>query len=139
MEENKEYVPVLELGEDNNPTALSLASGIYRVLDRRNADDLKLLHVGAQIDLTDYFVICSAKSSTHLRALADEVEYRIGLAGEKPMSREGRGDGNTWVVLDYGNVMLHVFTPDARKFYNLDRLYPDAEEIKVEPEAENEV
>jgi len=134
MEEEKEYCPVLETGEDGNAEPLSLAKGIYRVLDRRNADALKLLSVGGQINLTDYFILCNAKSSTHLRALADEVEYRLGLAGQKPLSREGKGDGDSWIVIDFGCVMVHIFTPEARQFYNLDRLYPDAGKIEVEPE-----
>jgi len=138
MEETTEYRPELELNEAGVPTALSLATGIYKVLDRRNASDLKLLHVGEDNSLTDYLVICNATSSTHLRALADEVEYRLGLCDVNVNNRDGKGDGNSWIVLDFITVMVHVFTPDARKLYNLERLYPDAEAVEVVIEENND-
>ena len=65
-------------------------------------------------------------------ALADEVEYRLSLSGVKPDNREGRGGGNSWIVLDYGSVMVHIFTGEARRFYELDRLFPDAEKINAD-------
>lgn len=136
MEEMKEYVPTVEKNEKGVPTALSLATAVYHVLDRRKGENLTVEFVGDQIDLTDYFVICTASSTTHVRALADEVEYRLGLAGIKVDNREGKGDGNNWIVLDFINVMVHIFTPDARKQYNLEKLYPDAQKVEIAPEPE---
>ena len=134
MEENKEYRPTLALNEKGVPAALDLAAAIYHVLDRHKADNITVEFVGDQINLTDYFVICSAKSNTHVRALADEVDYRLGLAGVKVDNREGKGDGNSWIVLDYINVMVHIFTPEARQQYNLEKLYPDAKKVEIGPD-----
>ncbi|MBQ2513265.1 MAG: ribosome silencing factor [Clostridia bacterium] len=128
----EEYRPAVAFGEDGVADARSLALAAGEVLDRRNGKDISVLFVGSKINLTDYFVICSGGSETHVRALADEVEYRLSLSGVKPDNREGRGDGNSWIVLDYGSVMVHIFTGEARRFYELDRLFPDAEKINAD-------
>lgn len=131
MEEKKstaeELKLELELDENGVPIPVSLAKAVCAVLDNRNGIDIAAIKVGDKIDMADYFVLCTAKSTTHVRALADEVEYRLGLCGVKPDRSEGRGEGNSWMVIDYGNVLVHVFSRDARAFYNLDRLYSDAE------------
>ena len=114
---------------DGVPEPLSLAEEIYRVLDAHRGEDIAVLHVGSQIEIADYFVLCTATSTTHVRALTDEVEFRTSEAG---------GDKNSWMVLDYGSVMVHVFTRDARQFYNLDKLYSDTEKVEVSPRAEAE-
>ena len=134
MEETKEYRPSVEFGPDGRPVPRSLAEAAYHVLDRRNAEELTILYLGEDSGLTDYFVICSARSVTHGRALADEAEYRLSLAGVSPDNREGKGDGNSWIVIDYGNVMIHVLTDEARRFYNLERLWTDAERVTAAPE-----
>lgn len=112
---------------------LELAKEIYRVLDAHKGDDIAVLHVTDATDITDYFVLCSARSTTQVRSLTDELEFFIGERGVSPLASEGRGDKNSWMVIDYGCVIVHVFTRDARQFYNLDKLYSDAESIKVEP------
>ena len=71
--------------------------------------------------IADYYVICSARSSTHIKALADEVCYRLELEGVKELRVEGR-DGGTWVLVDFGSVIVHIFSKDAREFYKLERL-----------------
>ena len=129
--DNTEYRPNVELDESGIALPLSLASGIYNVLDRRKGKKLWVHSVSEKINYTDYIVLCTASSSTHVRSLADEVEYRLGLCGIKPDNREGKGDGNSWMVVDYGNVMVHIFTGEAREFYNLDRLFEDAEKVEV--------
>ena len=123
---------LVNITKDGIADARSLALAAGEVLDRRNGKDISVLFVGSKINLTDYFVICSGGSETHVRALADEVEYRLSLSGVKPDNREGRGDGNSWIVLDYGSVMVHIFTGEARRFYELDRLFPDAEKINTD-------
>lgn len=131
MEEKKnsaeEMKLELEFDESGVAVPASLAKAVCAVLDNRNGIDIAAIKVGDKIDMADYFVLCTAKSTTHVRALADEVEYRLGLCGVKPDRSEGRGEGNSWMVIDYGNVLVHVFSRDARAFYNLDRLYSDAE------------
>lgn len=106
----------------------ALAHAIFDVLDAKKAEDIKVLHVKDQTVITDYFVICSGRSSTQVKSLGGEVEFRIGERGVDPLHYEGR-DNNNWVVLDYGEVILHVFSRESREFYKLEKLYGDAEEI----------
>lgn len=103
------------------------------MLDAHRGEDIAVLRVGEKIDITEYFVLCTAHATTHVRSLTDEVEFKLGEAGVKPFASEGRGDKNSWMVLDYGTVMVHIFTRDAREFYNLDKLYSDTEKVEVAP------
>ncbi len=105
-----------------------LAHAIFDVLDEKKAEDIKVLHVRDQTVITDYFVICSGRSSTQVKSLGGEVEFKIGQRGVSPAHFEGR-DNNNWIVLDYSSVILHIFSRDSREFYNLEKLYGDAEEI----------
>lgn len=102
-----------------------LAAAIAEVLDNKKAKDVKVIKVGDKTIIADYFVLANGNTSTHVRSLADEVEYKLGLAGVQPIRAEGKG-GN-WRVLDYASVIVHVFDREAREFYNLDKLYTDFE------------
>lgn len=126
----------LKFAQDGTPEPISLAEEIYHQLDAHRGEDIAVLKVGDKIDLTEYFVLCTAHATTHVRSLIDEVEFKLGEAGVKPFAAEGRGDKNSWMVLDYGTVILHVFTKDAREFYNLDKLYSDTERVEVQPRVE---
>lgn len=123
----------LKFAADGTPDPRSLAEEIYHVLDAHRGEDIAVLRVGEKIDITEYFVLCTAHATTHVRLLTDEVEFKLGEAGVKPFASEGRGDKNSWMVLDYGTVMVHIFTRDAREFYNLDKLYSDTEKVEVAP------
>ena len=103
-----------------------LANAIAEILDNKKAKDVKIIAVGDKTIIADYFVLANGNSSTHVRSLADEVEYKLGLAGVEPLRMEGR-DGNNWRVIDYSSVLVHVFDREAREFYNLDKLYTDFE------------
>ena len=131
MDNEAVNIPKIKLDKNGRPESASLAEEIYRILDSKNGEDVAVIKVAEKTDLTDYFVIATAKSTTHVRALTDEVEYRVELAGIKPDRSEGRGNGNSWMVIDYGNVLVHVFSREAREFYNLDKLYSDAEKIEI--------
>ena len=104
--------------------AKTLAEAIAEVLDSKKARDIKVLYVEDKTVIAEYFVICTGNSTTQVKALAGEVEYRIGLRGVEPYGIEGRDNG-TWLVLDYSNVIVHIFGREAREFYNLDKLYED--------------
>lgn len=123
----------LKFAADGTPDPRSLAEEIYHVLDAHRGEDIAVLRVGEKIDITEYFVLCTAHATTHVRSLTDEVEFKLGEAGVKPFASEGRGDKNSCMVLDYGTVMVHIFTRDAREFYNLDKLYSDTEKVEVAP------
>ncbi len=98
-------------------------------LNNKKAKQLNALKIDDLTTLADYFVIATATSSTHVRALADEVEESLKEISVEPHHIEGRSTG--WIVLDYTSVIVHVFTPNEREFYNLDSMWSDAEEIDL--------
>ena len=104
--------------------AKTLAEAIAEVLDSKKGRDIKVIHVEDKTVIAEYFVLCTGNSSTQIRALAGEVEYRLEQREVKPYSVEGR-DNNSWLLLDYSNVIVHIFSREAREFYNLDKLYED--------------
>ena len=124
MMETTEKEPSLE-----GATSAELAEAIYEILDNKKARDLKILHVEKKTVIADYFVICTGNSSTQVKALADEVDYKTTLRGKAPTNVEGRGN-ISWVVVDFDNVIVHIFSREARDFYNLDKLYGDAPVVR---------
>lgn len=110
-------------------TAEELANAIYDILDDRKANDVKVLHVEKKTVIADYFVLCTGNSGTQVKALADEVEYKTTLRGKAPTNVEGK-DNTAWIILDYDNVIVHVFSREAREYYNLDKLYSGTVEVK---------
>lgn len=106
-------------------TPLELAKAIGEVLDNKKGHEVRILHVEEKTSIADYFVICTGNSGTQVKALAGEVDFKIEQRGIAADNVEGRGN-NTWIVLDYGNVVVHIFSREAREFYNLDKLYDDA-------------
>lgn len=130
--ENTQFSVTVEKDEQGFENSLSLAKAIYKVLDHKNGEDLAVMRVGDKIDLTDYFVLCTAQSNTHVKALTDEVEYQLEKIEIKSDRVEGRGSDNSWMVMDYGRVIVHIFSREMRAFYNLDKLYSDTERITVE-------
>lgn len=113
--------------------ALELAKKIARALDSKKAQELKLLKVEDLTVLADYFVIASGTSNTHVKALADEVDYQLSQAGIEPSKIEG-ADSKSWILMDYGSVVVHVFYPETRDFYALERLWADAEPVQLDLE-----
>lgn len=101
-----------------------------KTLDKKKANDISLLKVSNLTILADYFVICSASSSTQVKALADNIEDEFAKEGIHPSAREGKG-GTEWLLLDYGDVIIHIFYKEMREFYGLDKLWNDAEEIDI--------
>ena len=110
--------------------ARELAEIAAKALDGKKGKDIKLIRIDKITTLAEYFVICTGTSNTQINALGDEVEKELTLAGEEPLHREGYR-GGTWVLLDYGCVVVHVFMEETRKFYDLERLWSDAAEIDV--------
>ncbi len=108
----------------------TLAKFIVAILDSKKARDIKLLHVEKQTVIADYFVICTGMSRTQIRALADEVDFKLSHYGMTPLHVEG-ADSGIWVLQDYGYVILHVFTDEAREFYKLEKLYQDTTERDI--------
>lgn len=102
-----------------------------KALDNKKAENIKLLRVSDVTVVADYFAICTGTSNTHIKTLCDEVEKTLKEAGEEPGKIEGYRSG-TWVLLDFGCLVVHVFTDETRKFYNLERLWSDADEVRLD-------
>jgi ribosome-associated protein len=94
----------------------------------RKAIDLKVLHLEKISDFTDYFVICSGGSERQVQAIADAVQERLRLGQVRPLHVEGATRGQ-WVLLDYGDLVVHVFQEEPRRFYALERLWGDAPDV----------
>ena len=99
-----------------------------KALDSKKAYDIKILKVRDLTILANYLVIVSGTSTTQVKALADEVEFKLSQKGAEPKQVEGRQSSN-WIVLDYIDVVFHVFYTETREFYDLERLWQDGEEI----------
>jgi ribosome-associated protein len=112
-------------------TAKEAAVVAVKALDDKKALNLTMLEVRGVTTLAEYMILATGTSDTHLRALCDEVEKKMEEAGEKVWHREGyRGD--TWIVMDFSGVMVHVFTQEQRKFYDLERLWGDAPMVDLD-------
>ena len=98
-----------------------IAYAVTKALDEKKGMDIKLLKIDQVSTLADYFLICTGTSNTHVRTLCDFAEYTLEELGEPMLGREGHR-GNTWELLDYGTIVVHVFTEEAREFYSLERL-----------------
>lgn len=109
-----------------------LAIALARALDAKKARDIRVIRVHDLTTVTDYFVIATGTSTTHVGALADEADFQLGRQGVNVLRTEGH-DGKRWILLDYGSVIVHVFTQEAHDFYDLEHLWADGEPM---PESE---
>ena len=107
-----------------------VAYEVTKALDEKKGIDIKLLKIDKVSSLADYFLICTGTSNTHVKTLCDYAEYTMEQIGEPMLGREGHR-GNSWELLDFGTLVVHVFTEEAREFYSLERLWADAEEINI--------
>ena len=108
---------------------LELTKAIAKVLDKKKALDIKAIHITEYSIVADYFIVASGTSNTHVKSLADDLEYELKQQGVEPDHIEGRATG--WIFLDYGSVIVHVFTPESREYYNLERLWSDAQTVDL--------
>ncbi len=111
-------------------TPLESAMLLAKTLDSKKASDIKVLHTFELTTLADYFVICTATSSTQVKALSDICEKVMEDNGEQTHHIEGH-HGGTWLLMDFASVIVHIFMDEAREFYDLERLWKDAEEIDL--------
>ena len=111
-------------------TPKEIAYEVTKALDAKKGQNIKLLKIARVSSLADYFLICTGTSSTHVKTLCDAVEETMDEAGEPMLSREGHR-GGTWVLMDFGSLVVHVFTAEARKFYDLERLWQDGHQVNL--------
>ena len=111
-------------------SAKEVAALAAKALDAKMGEDIRLIGITDISTLADFFLICTATSSTHVKTLCDAVEEAMDEAGEPMGGREGHR-GGTWVVLDFGCVVVHVFTEETRAFYDLERLWQDGKQVSM--------
>ena len=102
---------------------------VVKALDDKKAFDIKVIKIDDLTRLGDYFIIASGSSSTQVKALADIVDEKLSENGIEPNHIEGKTSG--WILLDYGDVVIHVFSKDEREFYSLEKLWQDGKEIDI--------
>ena len=107
-----------------------LAVTLAKALDSKKGEDIKVLKTEELTTLADYFVLCTATSNTQVKAMSDACEAAAEKIGERPHHIEGHR-GGTWLLMDFSSVVVHVFTEEARKFYDLERLWGDAQEMDI--------
>ncbi len=108
-----------------------LMKQIVNAADDRKAQDISILKIDELTTLCDYFVICSGTSTPHVNAIYEEIDEKLSETGVHPASKQGVGNPG-WVLLDYGDVIVHIFNEASREFYSIERLWSDAEQINVE-------
>ena len=106
-----------------------LMENIVKVLDENKGMDIEALEITELTTVADYFVIATGTSSTHVRALTEDVEDALSKLGVEPDHIEGKATG--WILLDYGTVIVHIFTADMREHFNLEHLWADAKNADI--------
>lgn len=109
----------------NTEKAVKLAC---TALDEHLGEDLCVLHIGKRTTISDYFIVVTAKNENQMMALQDACEEVLGKEGLLPKRVEG-GKDSPWILLDYGDFVVHIFSKEHREFYNLERIWADAEEV----------
>ncbi|MBE7027312.1 MAG: ribosome silencing factor [Ruminococcaceae bacterium] len=104
---------------------------IAKCLDDKKGKKIVALEVGQLTSISDYFVIASGGSQTQVKALADNVTDKLAEQGIMPVHIEGYG-GGSWILLDYSDIVVHIFTDEMREFYDIERLWTDAKEITLD-------
>ena len=114
-------------------TSYEMAMVLARTLDSKKGEDIKVLKTEDLTTLCDYFVLCTATSKTQIKAMSDACEEEMEKRGEPAHHIEGHREG-TWLLMDFSSVVVHVFTDEARKYYDLERLWADAQEVSLAQE-----
>ena len=109
-------------------TTLDRAKQIAALIDNKKGEEVRVLQIGTLTTIGDYFVVATGTSTTQVKALADEVEEKLSAEGLEPKRIEGYQSAS-WILLDYYDVIVHIFLKEAREFYALERLWSDAPEI----------
>ena len=101
-----------------------------KALDSKKAEDIKVIKIKDLTIISDYFIIADGTSNTQTKALADEVEFKLKELGVEPRQVQGNNGGG-WIVMDYSDIVIHVFNKEQRDFYNLERLWRDGEDVDI--------
>ena len=113
-----------------NASSKDLARESARILIEKKGLNVRVFELLEKSPITDYYVNVTGRSSTQIASLADELSYKIGLMGREALRIEGKR-GNSWILVDYGDVIVNIFDKESREFYALDRLLPEGSEIDI--------
>ena len=125
MADTNEKIMIPENGKDRSAELARIA---ISALEDKKAEDVRVIDIGDVSVLADYFIIANGNNRTQVQAMADEVEQRLGRVGAEPKQIEGYQTGN-WVLLDFGDVIIHIFDAQNRLFYDLERIWKDGRQI----------
>lgn len=131
MSEMNEKKAASENTESGKEYSAGLAKIAIAALEDKKAEDVRVIDIADVSVLADYFIIASGNNRTQVQAMADEVEQRLGRAGAVPRQVEGYQAAN-WVLLDFGDVIIHIFDAQNRLFYDLERIWKDGTQIEPE-------
>lgn len=109
--------------------AVDILKNAVRILDEKRGKDITALRIAELSPMADYFLLATGNSLTHIRSLAEELEEGLSRLGREPRAVEGRATG--WILLDYGDVVVHVFTRESRECFKLEKLWADAPETDL--------
>ncbi|ADL07537.1 ribosome silencing factor [Thermosediminibacter oceani] len=112
-----------------NPKDVALLTA--KILSDKKAEDIVVLDISSISVIADYFVVATGRSSIHVKALADEVEEKLSEKGFKIMGKEGYEEAR-WILLDFADVVVHIFDEEAREYYDLERLWADAVKVDID-------
>ena len=127
-----------EEGEQTSTTVISpidreifdQVKNAVQAADEKKAQGMLVLRLSAITEFTDYFIICSGNSSRQTKAIADEIVERLKSSDVRPLNTEGYNNAE-WILIDYGAFVVHIFTEESRRFYDLERLWRDAERVEI--------
>ena len=117
-------------GGDRMNQALEMARVAYQALDEKKGEDIRVIDISGISVIGDYFIITNGTSDSQVRALVDNVEEKMHKAGYELKEQEGNNSG-TWVLLDYGDIIIHIFDRENRPFYNLERIWSDGKDVEM--------
>lgn len=112
-------------------TVEQMVKAAYDAIDDKLGQDISIINIGTVSSLCDYFIIATGSSSRQVKAIADSVQDALTEAGIEPRSKEGY-DTQNWILLDYGDIIVHVFDEENRAFYNLEKLWKDAPYVDID-------
>lgn len=110
-------------------TSLEKARAVVKILDEKKGIDIMALEIAEKTIIGDYFVIVNGTSNTHVKSLAGDVEFEMSKQGVEPFKITGKATG--WILLDYSDVLVHIFTRETREYYDLERLWSDATPVDI--------
>ncbi|MDX2042755.1 MAG: ribosome silencing factor [Acidobacteriota bacterium] len=133
IEQSQTVLPVAKAPVDLSPEDQEILEHVKLAAssaEEKKALDVLVLRLSALTEFTDYFVICSGNSTRQTQAIADEITDQLKKLKVRPLHAEGYNNGE-WILIDYGIFVVHVFTEQSRKFYDLERLWRDAERVNI--------